>query len=58
MVVNRIDTLPKLAEGSDEKDVQENMELLEYLHTHYVVDKVLDETPEYFEKQKPDYLKR
>jgi len=36
LVFNRLDTIPKLTENSNDEDVDENIDLIEYLYEQYV----------------------
>lgn len=56
MVLNRLESLPEVTADSKEKDIQENLELIEYLHAQYVQDKARTEYD--FERMKPHYLKK
>jgi len=43
LVLNRLESLPEVTADSKEKDIQENLELIEYLHAQYVQDKARTE---------------
>jgi hypothetical protein len=56
VVLNRLESLPAVTADSVDKDVQDNLELIEYLHAQYVQDKA--RTDYDFERMKPQYLRK